>query len=423
MIFFPVLGGILALLNAYLYKKALRYAERFSRIPKRAVTAFFWLMNAPFLLLAAWSLTGHALYQLPQSVLTVVVYPFYAWAAMLLAFTLVNVPKDALIVAGRAVRWCWNRLRPGPEPKAGGGSLMFSRRAFLYGASAAVPPLLYGISAKGIYGPHDLEVSPEREIAVRGLPRAFDGFRITQISDLHVGAYIRERELERVIEAANGLRSDMIVMTGDTLDNNLGVLPVAQKELRRLSAPFGVFGILGNHDYYAEPSRPGYQGCQRIMNGLRDAGIHMLRDSRATIVLGGERLTLAGVDWTGLQRGNPNYYDTPRTLAALRAAFDGDDSGAPRILLAHHPHVFFEAPAFHVALTLAGHTHGGGQVVIAEKHGRPVAIGTPLYRYMSGYYREGQHHLYVNRGIGYVGLPIRINCPPEISRFRLVRIV
>jgi predicted MPP superfamily phosphohydrolase len=93
----------------------------------------------------------------------------------------------------------------------------------------------------------------------------------------------------------------------------------------------------------------------------------------------------------------------------------------PRILLAHHPSVFIDSPFFGVAFTLAGHTHGGGQVVVAEWDGRPIAIGSAVYRYMSGLYREGEHTLYVNRGIGYVGLPIRINCPPEISRFRLTR--
>ena len=91
------------------------------------------------------------------------------------------------------------------------------------------------------------------------------------------------------------------------------------------------------------------------------------------------------------------------------------------MLLAHHPHVFYEAPEFRIALTLAGHTHGGGQIVIAEHNGRPLALGSAIFRYLSGLYREGNHYLYVNRGVGVVGLPIRIKCPPEISHFRLVR--
>ena len=155
----------------------------------------------------------------------------------------------------------------------------------------------------------------------------------------------------------------------------------------------------------------------QIMDAMTSAGITMLRDSHVGI----GNLTIGGVDWTGLRRGNPNSYDSPLSRAALTRTFAGAPEGLPRILLAHHPHVFIDSPDFGVALTLAGHTHGGGQVVIAERHGQPIAVGTPFYRYISGLYTKGASTLYVNRGIGYVGLPIRLNCPPEISRFKLVR--
>jgi predicted MPP superfamily phosphohydrolase len=158
-----------------------------------------------------------------------------------------------------------------------------------------------------------------------------------------------------------------------------------------------------------------------IMGAMQEAGIHMLRNSHAEIRVGSDQVVLGGVDWTGVTRGNPNYYDSPQTRRALTTTFLGSQAGLPRILMAHHPHVFFDSPSFDVALTLAGHTHGGGQVVVAEVHGQPIAVGTPVFRYLSGLYRDGLHTLYVNRGIGYVGLPIRLNCPPEISRFKLVR--
>ena len=258
-------------------------------------------------------------------------------------------------------------------------------------------------------------------IPVPGLPRALDGLTITQISDLHTGAYIRERELATAIEQVNRLRGDLVVVTGDMLDSSLQVLPVAQQALARIRAGLGVYGILGNHDYYSDRRVPGYPGCLRIMRGMEQAGVKMLRNTRAELRVGGERLVLVGVDWTGLQRGNPIVYDTEASRRALDAALNGEQSGAPRILLAHHPHVFFEAPSYRIALTLAGHTHGGGQIVIAEKNGRPIAVGSAIFTYVSGLYRTGEHWLYVNRGIGFVGVPIRIQCPPEISRFKLVR--
>jgi predicted MPP superfamily phosphohydrolase len=113
-------------------------------------------------------------------------------------------------------------------------------------------------------------------------------------------------------------------------------------------------------------------------------------------------------------------YNPVATRRALDRTFDGAEPGLVRILLAHHPHVFQEAASYQLALTLSGHTHGGGQVVIAEYNGRPIAIGSAVFHYVSGRYEEGGRMLYVNRGIGYVGLPMRINCPPEISRFKLV---
>ena len=244
---------------------------------------------------------------------------------------------------------------------------------------------------------------------------------ITQISDLHTGAYIRQPELDRVVDAANRLRGDLIAVTGDFMDSSTTQLDVTRQAMARLRAPLGVFGILGNHDYYSDPATPRYPGCMAIMGAMREAGIHMLRNSHAEIRAGANRIVLGGIDWTGMRRGNPNSYDSPAARRSLTATFLGSEAGVPRILMAHHPHVFLDSPDFDVALTLAGHTHGGGQIVVAELHGQPITMGTPVFRFVSGLYRNGPHTLYVNRGIGYVGLPIRLNCPPEISRFKLVR--
>ena len=93
----------------------------------------------------------------------------------------------------------------------------------------------------------------------------------------------------------------------------------------------------------------------------------------------------------------------------------------PSVLLAHHPDTFKDAIPFGIGLTLAGHTHGGGQVILGHVGGMPIGIGMMRFQYLSGLYQENGYSLYVNRGIGYLGIPIRINCPPEISRFRLIR--
>lgn len=420
IVFALILSMLLAGLNFYFYKKVTRFADRYAPRARRYVPLAFAVMNAPYLLLVGTPIAGRRLHDLPQGVLEWVAYPFFAWITTLLVVLLLTAPKDLLMGLWHGVKWITRpfRLEPPVDPPEERG-LLFSRRGFLSAAAAAVPPLVYGVSVHGIYSGHDLEISPEIAVPIPGLPRAFEGLRITQISDLHVGAYIREREMAPVIEAVHRLNGDLLVITGDILDNSLEMLPVAHAAIRRLHAPLGVFGILGNHDYYAEPQ--GDPGCATIMASMKDAGVEMLRNAHRVLETGGERLILAGVDWTGRRRGNPNLYDSPVTRRALDTAFLGAPAGVPRILLAHHPHVFFEAPHYDVALTLAGHTHGGGQVVVAEKDGRPISIGSGIFRFVSGLYREQDRLLYVNRGIGYVGLPMRINCTPEISRFRLVK--
>ena len=410
-----VLSALLVALNWYFYGKVARFADGFVPRWRRFVPAFFAVMNAPYLLLTGTYIFGHRLHDLPEPLLKVAVYPFYAWSTTLLAVLLLTAPKDLAVGLGRGLLWIWRRLRPEPkplEPTMAG----VTRRGFFSAAAAVVPPLVYGFSAHGLYAGHDLEVSPEIPVGIPGLPRAFDGLRITQISDLHVGAYIREREMAEVIEQVNRIKGDLLVLTGDILDSSLEMLPVAQAAVAQLRAPLGVYGILGNHDYYADrPAR-----CMHIMEGMRQAGVRMLRNSRTELAENGERLILAGVDWTGAQRGNPIMYNSIASRHALDQTFHGAEPGLVRILLAHHPHHFLEAQSYHLDLTLSGHTHGGGQVVVAEYNGRPIAIGSAIFRYVSGLYQENGRTLYVNRGVGYVGLPMRINCPPEISRFRLV---
>lgn len=380
-----IIPAILAALNYYLYRKT-----RWSWV-------WFAAINAPFLFIVV-AVEVSSMNLVPLPLLKTVVYPFFAWVATLLVFLVLATPVD---IATSLVRK--------PLFKT------LTRRRLIVGA---VPATLYGIALRGVYGPHDLDISSVQDIKIPGLPAAFEGMTITQVSDLHTGAYIRRPELDHVVDTVNGLKGDLIAVTGDFMDNSLLLLDVCRQSLSKLRAPMGVWGNLGNHDYYADRARAGYPGCVQIVESMQAAGIKMLRNQHAVLPGG---LVLGGVDWTGHDRGNPNAYDSERTQQALAQTFEGSDPSMPRVLLAHTPDVFFDSPSYNVAFTLAGHTHGGGQVVITEWKGRPIALGSWIYKYMTGLYRQGEHTLYVNRGIGYVGLPIRLNCPPEISRFRLTK--
>ena len=414
-----VAGLLLAGLNYYLYSKARRMVWRWRNGAEaerwmRRVRAGFLLINAPYVVLLLLWLAGGGLHQVPRPVLRVFFYPFFAWVATLVALIFLALPAEIAASIVHLLR----RLFPPRRPAT---AAVLARRNFLAAAAWGVPAALFAIFTKGVYSSPDLEVSPTLKIPVRGLPPAFDGITITHLSDLHAGAFMREADLARVVEVANGLRSELVVITGDILDGSLDLLPEAQRALSRLGAPLGVFGILGNHDYYADRRGPGYAGCRWIIEGMEAAGVRMLRNQRTSLRQGNDELLIVGLDWTGMTRGNPNIYSSAATRAALKRALDGYQGDAPRILLAHHPHAFNEASEFQAALTLAGHTHGGGQVVVAEHNGQPLALGLAVFRYVKGLYREGNHYLYVSRGLGFVALPIRINCPPEISRFQLIK--
>jgi|GEM_PF-203417 len=401
---------------------------------QKLLAAFFLVVNGPLLVAAGMSWAGWSLEHIPESLVHWFFYPSLAWLAMLVGYFLVAVPKGLLFGVGRGARWLsmyaasrFAKLRP----EAGGsqGHSFFrgsppSRRRFLMRLAPAAPAALLGTAAYGVYGTKDdLDISPELIIPIPGLPRELDGFRITQLSDLHFGPYIRYRDMEPVVETANKLCSELIVITGDILDRSLHLLPEAAESLARLQAPYGVYAILGNHDYYSDQRNPftGYPGCNRLIEGLRPAGIRFLRNERASIRVRSAELLLVGLDWLGATRGDPNVYQQQWTRNALAKILAGSNPEAVRVLLAHHPHTFMEAEQFGIPLTLAGHTHGGGQVVLGQINGVPIGLGALRFRYISGLYKEGSRHLYVNRGIGYFGIPIRINCPPEISRFRLAR--
>lgn len=298
------------------------------------------------------------------------------------------------------------------------------RRKFIAGGMGLALPALYGVAAYGLHGAlDDLEVSPELSIPIPYLPRALDGLRVVHLSDIHVGSYLRRRELQSLTERVNALRPDIIAITGDLIDRDMATLSDAVAGLRGLRASQGAYLVIGNHDIYTDPfsfnSRN--RGAVRIADAMAEIGVNTLRDETVMIGEGADQLAVMGMDWV-VQRGSENLvYDPVRTRAALDFIDGKLAAGTPKILLVHHPETFRECPDYEIGLTLAGHTHGGGQIVLGDFRGQPLGIAMMRFTFLRGLYRKGESSLYVSRGIGYLGLPIRVNCPPEISQFRLTR--
>ncbi|MCS7189712.1 MAG: metallophosphoesterase [Bacteroidia bacterium] len=258
----------------------------------------------------------------------------------------------------------------------------------------------------------------EVEIGLASLPKAWDGITIVQFSDLHSGSFVSSQALIPVWEEINRLQSDILVFTGDWVNIYSWELEPFVEDLRRLEARLGKWAVLGNHDYgdYARWSDPKAKAADRahLHHLIKEARFYLLEDSTYTLESSGEKLTLVGVgNWSGWRRSQ-RYGD-------LRKAWQSVPLGAFSILLSHDPtHWELQVKGqFPIPLTLSGHTHG---LQVGIEWGRwKVSPAAWLYRHWAGlYYEEGQY-LYVNRGVGYVGVPARIGIWPEITFLRLRR--
>ncbi len=240
-------------------------------------------------------------------------------------------------------------------------------------------------------------VNDER-IWLDALPSAFHGLRIVQISDIHHGLFLPKEWLSEAVRQANRLNPDIIALTGDFVTYSRRNIGPAAELLGRLRARYGVYAVLGNHDFRVDPDA--------ITLALQRQHIDVLRNRHISLRFGGQSLYLAGVDDYGYG-------------ADLRRAMRAVPRGAATVLLAHNPRVIHLASRNNVSLVLSGHTHGG-QVnlpLLGTVYGR----SPERLRYKIGWDRMGATQIYVSRGIGTIVLPWRLRCPAEITHLELLQ--
>jgi len=250
-----------------------------------------------------------------------------------------------------------------------------------------------------------------KEIALRRWPERLEGFTIALLSDFHYDPYFSVHPLRSSIGMVNGLHPDLIVLTGDFVSDPFSgnkadkaraayaAEPCAQL-LRQMQAPYGLWAVLGNHDAVTDPNR--------VTNSLSAQGIQVLGNHSVAIEGSGARFWLAGVD------------DVMEKRSDLDATLHRVPANESVILLAHEPDFADYVARFSVDLQLSGHSHGG-QVRIPFV--RPLWLPPLAKKYIWGLYRIGGLTLYTNPGLGTVGVPVRMNCPPEITLLTLRRSV
>ena len=333
--------------------------------------------------------------------------PFLWWLfSSTIAFFVVVLVWIVKAIA-RAVAWlarAWHPRREAPAADLAAPS----RRHFLEQAVVAAP---FVAGAYGLfYGRLNLEVSHPR-IRLPRLPQAFSGFRIAQLTDIHIGPFMSEQQIRKFVEIANAQKPDLIAITGDYVTWDPSTQQAVVAALSGLKAPFGVFGCLGNHEAWSGTE-------DSITHLFALAGIPILRGARLSISTGGEQFNLMGVDY-----GARRPMMVPHNKAFVRQYLHGVERlmvpGATNILLSHNPETFDRAAELGIDFSLAGHTHGG-QLAL-EFISPEIAPSRLITPYVAGWFGLPGGQLYVSRGIGTIAAPMRVGAPPEIPVFELIR--
>jgi uncharacterized protein len=284
------------------------------------------------------------------------------------------------------------------------------RRQFLEGVATAAVASPFVAGAYGLlWGRLNLEVT-KQPVRLAKLPRAFHGFRIAQLSDIHVGPFMSEDEIRKYVRIANELRPDLVVLTGDFVTWDASTVPAVVNALSGLKAPMGVYGSLGNHDAWA--------GAEDLLAEVFGrAGIRILRQERTAITSGKESFNLMGLDFTNSRSMSVGgWHLSSRKLEGVESLMAPDTAN---VLLSHNPDSFDRAAAVGIDLSLAGHTHGGQLALeFISPEIAPSRLVTP---YVAGLFQRPGGQLYVNRGIGTIAAPMRVGAPPEITVFELLR--
>jgi uncharacterized protein len=282
------------------------------------------------------------------------------------------------------------------------------RRRWLERTAVALSAAPFVAAGYGLlYGRFNVEVTRHR-IRLARLPKAFEGFHIAQLSDIHISPFMPADEIRRCVTLVNELKADLVVLTGDYLADDRQAQGEVVQALGGLRASYGVFGCLGNHEIYTETE-------DSITRLFAAEGIRILRQERVPIQSRGEMLNLIGIDYQSLRFSTDHSgHDVDQYLAGNEKLVM---PGIVNILLSHNPNTFDRAAELGIDLTLAGHTHGGEFEFIH----RGVSLTRIETRYISGWFEKPGGQLYVNRGIGTTGFPIRFGSRPEITVFELVR--
>lgn len=393
-------------LDVYVFIAVRSLTEGMSPIWRRAIHAMYWVVSIV-------SLGGVLLYrqidpkQFQELRLYITTFFFVLFMGKLLA-TVFLMLEDIR----RAVTWMVN-LFPFVEQKHSTSRSEFMQKTAMVAAAVPVASLTFGV----ISGAHDYRVR-HRVVYSPNLPRAFDGMRVAQISDIHTGSFFNKTAVAGGIDMLNDQKPDIAFFTGDLVNNRSSEAKEYLDIFKKMSAPLGVFSVMGNHDYGDYSSWSSMEAKQadivKLQQMHRYMGYDLLLNDNRTIQVDGEELAILGCENWGAGRFS-KYGD-------MRSTMMGVESVPYKLLLSHDPshwdaQIRKEYPD--IDLMLAGHTHGFQfGVEIGNFRWSPVQY---RYKQWADLYTEDNQALYVNRGYGFIGYPGRVGILPEITILELKR--
>lgn len=385
--------------HLYLYRRLVR-----NLLPGRAARI---LAMTVLLLLALLLMLRRTLQrELPGELADAVAVVTYTWMGLglllMISLLIADLVRGLLAVGQR-----FHKPAPpaGDSPSAApvhtspASSVDEGRRLFLTRAMTGSAAIAGGsLAAYGGWRAFAPPVVTELAVKIPKLPRTLEGLSIVQLTDIHVGPFIRRQFMDELVHRANALRPDLIAVTGDLVDGDVPTLGGAVSALGNLKARFGSFFVTGNHEYYS--------GDEAWTAFLQTLGLQVLRNRHVSIGDEGGSLDLVGVDdWSGGKQRGRKGYDLDQALA-------GRNPDRAAVLLAHQPANFKVAAERGMDLQISGHTHGG------QLFPMTLLIGLG-WEHSAGLYRHNDSHIYVSRGCGFWGPPMRVGSPPEIVKLVL----
>ncbi len=398
-VFFAVVSSLFGLMQYRLFRLFRTWTAVVFDEPRRKV----WLNRGRAALLGLNALFAFQLvlrmsnvYDAPL-VQSLFIYPGgMFFATVVLSFLIVSMADVARFVLRLGRRWAGfgraTRVDAG-KPLNEGRRKFLMRGGITTAAALGSFPVIASLATARDYQLNRIELK------LPGFPSELNGLTLVQISDIHSGIYMTGQNIKEIIDLTNSLHPTIVMITGDFVDSADSQIEPLSNALKDLKAELAVYGCLGNHDHFAT--------AERVSAAAQNRGVIMLNNSHEKIVLSNRMITIAGVDDAG--RGAANF-------ARLEEALTGVDPESFKILLTHRPEMWDESRARGANLTLAGHTHGG-QVGfrVGPLNLNPVYL---VHKYAMGLYEKEQKYLYVNVGVGMVGVPIRM-VRPEIAAITL----